>query len=96
MKAAFTRAYNKEQHKPHYAAADSLSKKSRVTIPEDRDGSPDTEPESDSELSQDRMVKMKSSNKGVESKVSSKGGGVSGGGKGKGKAGSIHHHHRKT
>ena len=55
VKAAFTRTY-KEGHMTHYAT-DSVSKKSRtasVAGMEDlQEDSPDVEPESDSELSQD-------------------------------------------
>ena len=68
----------------HYAT-DSVSKKSRtasVAGMEDlQEDSPDVEPESDSELSQDSMVKVKAS------KVAMKGNGTAGRGKGKGKAG---------
>ena len=66
----------------HYAT-DSVSKKSRtasVTAMEDlQEDSPDVEPESDSELSQDSIVKA--------SKAAVKGSGTAGRGKGKGKAG---------
>ena len=67
----------------HYGA-DTVSKKSsHITTYEEQDDSPDTEPESDSGLSQDRMVKVKSSSRGTESKVTSNAGGSQSGGKGK-------------
>ena len=71
----------------HYAT-DSVSKKSRtasVAAMEDlQDDGPDVEPESDSELSQDSMVKVKASKAAVKGNRS---GGTAGRGKGKGKAG---------
>lgn len=95
MKSAFTRTYNKEQHKTHYAA-DTVSKKSlRIASYEEQDDSPDTEPESDSGYSQDRMVKVKSTSKGMESKVTSKTGGSHNGGRGKGKATAGHSRQKK-
>ena len=61
VKAAFTRAYNKEQHKTHYAITDI--KKSRTSSLTDShhddnlEESPDSEQESDGVS--DRMVKVK-------------------------------------
>ena len=69
-----------------------MSKKlSRVTYEEEESDSPD-EPESDSGLLQDRMVKVKSTSRGTES---SKAGGSHTGGKGKEKATSGHSRKKK-
>ena len=57
--------YNKEQHKVHYGA-DTVSKKLSHVTYEEESYSPD-EPESLSGLSQDCMVKVKSTSRGMES-----------------------------
>ena len=114
VKAAFTRAFNKEHHRTHYGIADA--KKSRPAAAavstgynddatNEEEGSPDSEPESDS-YSVDRMVKTKesstaSSSKAVKREGGGNGergreGGGGGGGKGKGVAGKSHQKKGKT
>ena len=70
-----------------------VSKKSRVTTYEEQDDSLDTEPESDSGLSQDCMVKVKSTSRERES---SKAGGNHSGGKGEEKAMGGHSRKKKS
>ena len=85
VKSAFTRIYNKGQHKTHYAAA--VSKKSRVSVPDHDDVTSDSEPESDPGLSQDRMVKVKTAVPVKPGTATASQGGGGAGGRGKGRKG---------